>query len=149
MTFDSGSVRAWLFGVATHVIGNSARAVRRHRDLLARIPAPPVAVDHADEVAARVDIDRDSARIRAAIGRLRGTDRDVLSLAVLGELSYPEIAAALNLPVGTVRSRLSRDRTRLRADLDSTAAGLSASDPPLCRGIDQATVLPTARGDLR
>lgn len=121
MTFDSRSVRAWLFGVATHVIGNSARAVRRHRDLLARIPAPPVAVDHADEVAARVDIDRDSARIRAAIGRLRGT----------------------------VRSRLSRDRTRLRADLDSTAAGLSASDPPLCRGIDQATVLPTARGDLR
>lgn len=149
VTLDSVPVRAWLFGVATHVVSNSARAVRRHRELLARIPPPPVAIDHADEVAARVDTDRDSARIRAAISRLRGADRDVLALAVLGELSYAEIAAALSLPVGTVRSRLSRARTRLRADLDSTASARSAPGPPPRRGSDQATVPPTTRGDLQ
>jgi len=149
VTLDSVPVRGWLFGVATHVVTNSARAVRRHRDLLARIPPPPVTGDHADEVASRVDTDRDRARVRAAISRLRGTDRDILSLAVLGELSYAEIATALSLPVGTVRSRLSRARTRLRADLDSTPPGHSSPDPPLRRGLDQATVPPTARGDLR
>jgi len=63
---DSVPVRAWLFGVATQVVRNGTRARRRHRNLLARIPPPAAAGDHADEVAARVDTDRDSARVRSS-----------------------------------------------------------------------------------
>jgi RNA polymerase sigma factor (sigma-70 family) len=148
VNLDSVPVRGWLFGVATQVVRNGNRSLRRHRDLLARIPPPAAVGDHADDVAARIDTDRDSVRVRAAISRLPRADRDVLALAVLGELSYAEIAAALTLPIGTVRSRLSRARARLRADLASTEP-----DPPRPRGAERtpipaAAAVPTARGEL-
>jgi RNA polymerase sigma-70 factor (ECF subfamily) len=53
--------------------------------------------------------------------RLPAVDRDTLLLVVWGELSYEEAASALGVPVGTVRSRISRARRRLAAALSTTS----------------------------
>ena len=62
----------------------------------------------------------------AALAALDVDQRDVLVLFAWEELSYREIAAALGVPVGTVRSRLARARARLRAELDAERRGLRA-----------------------
>lgn len=107
-------VRPWLFGIAANVLRNTARAARRHRAAMARMPAREVLPDFADELVGRLD---DSARLAAAhraLARLRKAERDVFTLCVWAGLDYAGAAQALGVPVGTVRSRLSRARTRLR-----------------------------------
>jgi RNA polymerase sigma factor (sigma-70 family) len=103
--------RPWLFGIATNVLRNHRRSVRRHRAALERIAAPaPASAPAADEQAAI------NARLAEALDALRSLPRheqDVVALCVWAELSYEEAAAALGVPVGTVRSRLSRARRRL------------------------------------
>lgn len=108
------SVRAWLLGIATNVLRNTARAARRHRAAMSRLPPRPAVPDFADEVVGRL---ADAEQLRAAaraLGRLRRADREVFTLCVWSDLSYAEAAEVLGIPVGTVRSRLSRARTRLR-----------------------------------
>lgn len=110
---DGGSLRPWLLGIATNLAHGQHRAARRHREALSRLPAPEPARDFADDVAGRLD---DAARIAAlheALACLRRDELDVLALCVWSGLSYAAAAEALGLPVGTVRSRLSRARTRL------------------------------------
>ncbi|GLF96696.1 RNA polymerase sigma factor [Streptomyces yaizuensis] len=107
--------RPWLMGIAVNVLRNTTRAARRHRAALARIPLRDTVPDFADEIVGRLT---DTARLAAAqraLGRLRRADREVFTLCVWSGLEYTEAAAALGIPVGTVRSRLSRARTRLRA----------------------------------
>jgi RNA polymerase sigma factor (sigma-70 family) len=108
------SLRPWLLGIAVNVTRNITRAARRHQAALSRLPRPPFVPDIADEVAGRVD---DEARLRdvgQAMSRLRRDEREVLVLCVWGELDYADAARALGVPVGTVRSRLSRARSKLR-----------------------------------
>ncbi|ALJ20797.1 RNA polymerase sigma factor [Microbacterium sp. No. 7] len=111
------SARPWLFGIAT-------RLVRAHRADQARqwraIEAAAGVVDaDSDGGLARADERTDAAvRARALAGRiahLAARDRDTLLLYAWSDLTYEEIAAALRVPVGTVRSRLHRVR-RLLAD---------------------------------
>jgi RNA polymerase sigma-70 factor (ECF subfamily) len=81
-------------------------------------------------VAARID---DELRMRSALGllaRLPRRDQDVLALCVWQELSYEEAALALGLPVGTVRSRLSRARARLR-ELREACGHLEEGERPI------------------
>jgi RNA polymerase sigma factor (sigma-70 family) len=107
------SLLPWLYGVAANVVRAESRSRRRRRDAYARIPLPLDALDVADEVAERLDDERTMQRIVDALKELGEIDRDVLVLA-WQRMSYAEIAHALDLPVGTVRSRLSRARARLR-----------------------------------
>lgn len=103
----------WLLGVATNVLRNLRRSQRRHRAALERLPRER-AEDFAGEVDARLD---DERQMRAALRLLRKlprADQDVLALCVWEELTYEQAALALGVPVGTVRSRLSRARARLR-----------------------------------
>jgi RNA polymerase sigma-70 factor (ECF subfamily) len=111
-----GNALPWLYGIARHTLHNRWRTALRHRRALDRLPAPPSTPDHADEVAHRLDDERELARVTAALERLRPPDRDVLVLCVWQGLSYAEAAVALGVPVGTVRSRLARARARLGAD---------------------------------
>jgi RNA polymerase sigma factor (sigma-70 family) len=107
----------WLYGVATNVLRNSARSLRRHRAALERMPTGHEP-DFADDAAERLD---DEARMRAVLesySELPRRDQEVLALCVWSELSYEEAAVALGVPVGTVRSRLARARTRLRDEID-------------------------------
>ena len=115
----------WLYGVARRTMQHRRRSSARHRRALSRL-TPPVSPDHADEVAGRLDDERHLARLREALRHLRPAQRDVLLLCVWQGLDYAEAAVALGVPIGTVRSRLSRARARLDA-LTATPAALLAT----------------------
>ncbi|MFI6909496.1 RNA polymerase sigma factor [Nonomuraea sp. NPDC050394] len=110
---EGGSLLAWLYGVATNCLRNHRRALRRHGDALARLPKPVPAYEVADLVVERVDDQRRMREILDHIQTLPRRDQELLALCVWEELSYAEAAAALNIPIGTVRSRLSRLRAKL------------------------------------
>ncbi|MFC4503807.1 MULTISPECIES: RNA polymerase sigma factor [Streptomyces] len=110
---DGGSVRPWLLGIATNVTRNTRRAARRHAAAVSRLPRDEVVRDFAEEVAERVDDAAQLALVRAALATLRRAEREVLALCVWSGLDYRAAAEALGVPVGTVRSRLSRARTKL------------------------------------
>jgi RNA polymerase sigma factor (sigma-70 family) len=114
---EGGSPRPWLLGIATNVTRNTRRAARRHAAALARLPRDEVERDFADEVAARLDDTAELALVRAALATLRRAEREVLALCVWSGLDYRAAAEALGVPVGTVRSRLSRARAKLAKHL--------------------------------
>ncbi|KOG28566.1 RNA polymerase sigma70 factor [Streptomyces resistomycificus] len=119
---EGGSLRPWLLGIATNVTRNTRRAARRHSAAVARLPRDEAVRDFADEVAGRLD---DAARltvVRTALAKLRRGEREVLALCVWSGLDYRAAAEALGVPVGTVRSRLSRARTKLAKHLEPPAA---------------------------
>ncbi|MBB5775389.1 RNA polymerase sigma factor [Nonomuraea jabiensis] len=110
---EGGSLRPWLLGIATNVARNTRRAARRHDDALARMPRGESVPDFADEVVGRIDDAERLSAIKQAYGRLRRQEQDVVALCVWAGLDYAEAAEALGVPVGTVRSRLSRARRKL------------------------------------
>lgn len=110
----------WLYGIATNLIHRRRRdEVRQYR---AYARSEPAGLDrHGDplaaEVADRVDAASASRILNGVLAGLRQAERDVLLLYCWEELSYAEIAEALDLPLGTVRSRLHRARRALRSAL--------------------------------
>jgi RNA polymerase sigma-70 factor (ECF subfamily) len=108
-----GSALPWLYGVATNVCRNLTRSRRRQRRALAALSSPPIEPDHAERVTERVGSAERMQAVLAAIGDLPAGDREVLALVAWAGLTYEQAAAALDVPVGTVRSRLSRARARL------------------------------------
>ncbi|MCG7523401.1 RNA polymerase sigma factor [Streptomyces sp. OfavH-34-F] len=111
---EGESLLPWLLGIATNKARNANRGNGRRLAFLARRPAPEPVADIADATAGHVDDTRRLAAVRQALGGLRRQDREVLALCVWSGLDYGEAAEALDIPVGTVRSRLSRARARLR-----------------------------------
>jgi RNA polymerase sigma-70 factor (ECF subfamily) len=109
------NARPWLYGIATNLIArhrrSEARRIRASARLLARQRAE---ADEVDIVSAALDAQELWPHIADAVTALPSKERDVLLLYVWEELGYDEIAAALDIPIGTVRSRLNRARTRLR-----------------------------------
>uniref|UniRef100_UPI000AC56645 RNA polymerase sigma factor n=1 Tax=Streptomyces scabiei TaxID=1930 RepID=UPI000AC56645 len=85
--------------------------------------------DFADETAGRLDDARRLAAVRQVYGRLRRAEREVLALCVWAGLDYGQAAEALGVPVGTVRSRLSRARARLARLTDERLRAERAEDP--------------------
>ncbi|MDA5279996.1 RNA polymerase sigma factor [Streptomyces sp. NPDC054904] len=119
------SHRAWLLGVATNVMRNTRRAARRHSAAMSRLPLTDPIADPADEVVSRITDRARAVATLAALDRLRRSDREVIALSVWSGLSHAEIAGACGIAEASVRSRLSRARSRLR---ELTAAALAA-DP--------------------
>ena len=113
-------VRPWLIGIATNLVHGSARAERRRYRALARAAAEPE-VHGADpgDSAARLDAQALRGPLAGALAGLKARDRDVLLLFAWAQLSYEEIAAVLDIPLGTVRSRLNRARRQTRAALST------------------------------
>lgn len=109
--------RPWLYGIAANVIGKHRRAEVRMLRAWARTGADPVAEGHADLVASQVAAAAVQRDLAAALAALPAGDRDVLLLIAWADLSYEETAAALGIPVGTVRSRLNRARRKVREAL--------------------------------
>jgi RNA polymerase sigma-70 factor (ECF subfamily) len=114
-----GSVRPWLYGIATTLVGQHRREeTRRYRALVrARGRVLDLSESHADRVADTVTAERLVRPLAASLADLRHGDRDVLLLVAIGELSHQEVALALDIPYGTVGSRLNRARKNLRKAL--------------------------------
>jgi len=108
-----GSALPWLYGVATNVCRNLTRSRRRHLRAVSRVPETGAAPDHADAVSERLDTEARMRRVLDAVALLPQRERDVLALVAWSGLSYEQAATALDVPIGTVRSRLSRARARL------------------------------------
>ncbi|MCX4647791.1 RNA polymerase sigma factor [Streptomyces sp. NBC_01446] len=104
----------WLYGIATNKAHNARRGLRRRLAFLARQPAVPYVDDFSEETAGRIDDARQLVRIHSSLAELRRPERDVIALCVWAGLDYAQAAEALGVPVGTVRSRLSRARAKLR-----------------------------------
>ena len=116
---DQLSARPWLFGMASNLLRNHARAERRQLRAFGRTGVDPVMPDAEAEADQRLDAERAGPAIARALLRLRSEDMEVLLLFAWGSLSYDEIAQTLRLPIGTVRSRLARARRQLRELLGS------------------------------
>lgn len=130
---EGGSLTPWLLGIATHKAHNANRGLRRRLAFLARSPEPRSVEDFADETAGRIDDARRLASVHDALRQLSRPDREVIALCVGAGLDYQQAAEALGIPVGTVRSRLSRARARLARYSAGPAPGRSA-EPRGCRG---------------
>ena len=107
-------MRAWLFGIM-----HNLHVDRVRKPVLSTIefdddtPMPFMKAPQAD----RLEI-RD---MEAALNTLPAEQRKILLLVALEEMTYGEVAAALGIPIGTVMSRLSRARERLRASIEGKA----------------------------
>lgn len=125
--FDTSrpSARPWLYGIASNLAAKHRRSEVRALRALARTGVDPVAdswTDAADQRVAAQSLNRQLARALADLPRV---DRDVLLLVAWADLSYEEVANALAVPVGTVRSRLHRARRKVRDGLAD-----ASDDPP-------------------
>jgi RNA polymerase sigma factor (sigma-70 family) len=120
----------WLYGIATNLIGRHRRAEIRMYRALARTGADPVMEPFTDGVDDRVSASAASRRLAAALARLPEEHRDTLLLVAWGDLSYAEVAMALGVPVGTVRSRMSRARSKLRRTLGGMNPAPSDGESP-------------------
>jgi RNA polymerase sigma-70 factor (ECF subfamily) len=106
--------RPWLFGIATNLLRHHHRSEARRLRAYARLDRPADTDDGFGGIETRLDAQRAGPAIAAAMGRLSADERDVLLLLAWADLRYEEIAVALRIPIGTVRSRLNRARHRLR-----------------------------------
>lgn len=114
LTLSTDSAAPLLLGIANNVVRRQWRSQRRHRDAVERMrSAGQILSDLEAEAIARVDAIQQLREGGEAIRGLPRREREVLALLAWSDLSYGEIAKALGLPVGTVRSRLARARERL------------------------------------
>jgi RNA polymerase sigma-70 factor (ECF subfamily) len=107
----------WLYGIATNLIRKQRDAEMRIYRLVVKIGIDDEVVSHEEDADSRLSAAAAQPVLAGALASLPRGDRDVLLLTAWADLSYIAIAEALGIPVGTVRSRLSRARRRMRAFL--------------------------------
>src|SRR5215218_2876287 len=114
LSLTTDSAAPLLLGIANNVVRRQWRSQRRHRDTLERVRnVGQIPGDLEAEAIARVDAMQQLRDGGEAIRQLPRREREVLALVAWSELTYGEIAEALSLPIGTVRSRIARARARL------------------------------------
>lgn len=134
------TARPLLLAIATNVVRQQWRSRRRHRAAVERLGRTTAfRPDHDDDAVERLTAIERLAEIRDQLDRLPQREREVLALVALSDLSYGETADALGLPVGTVRSRISRARARL------AAAGSAPALDALLPDADRRSVAPTPK----
>jgi RNA polymerase sigma factor (sigma-70 family) len=116
-TAGSGDALPWLYGIATNLVRRHWRTEVRQLRVLARTGADPVVADFAPRVDESVSAASANAVLAAGLAALPAAQRDALLLVAWGGLTYEQVAAATGVPLGTVQSRISRARRRLRAAL--------------------------------
>jgi RNA polymerase sigma factor (sigma-70 family) len=149
--------RPWLYGIATNMVRRHWRTEVKQLRLLARTDTDPVLADFTQRVDESVSAASTSAALAAGLAGLPAAQRDALLLVAWGGLTYEQVAAATGVPLGTVQSRISRARRRLRATLASGPAGCSRGQADAAPGVlpvlrpvmNPAVTRPAARGDLR
>jgi RNA polymerase sigma factor (sigma-70 family) len=122
----------WLLGIASKLILHERRRFVRYLAAVERASADVHTLDRDGDLGSvdrRLDAPADWARMRAALMTLSDTDRELLLLVTWDELSYEDAAAVLDLPIGTVRSKLHRAKARLRELLEPS--GRTRGDRPI------------------
>jgi RNA polymerase sigma factor (sigma-70 family) len=133
MALTTDSALPLLLGVATNVLRQHWRGRRRFAAAAGRLrdATPASAAGHEDDAIARVDAVRQLRAAQNALQAVPRREREVLALVAWGELTYEETAAALGVPIGTVRSRLARARVRLGDAFPSPPPALIPMEEPL------------------
>jgi RNA polymerase sigma factor (sigma-70 family) len=114
-----GDARPWLFGIATNLLRDHFRTARREERKLER-SAVLNAPSRGDEAPGELERRLLGPHLAAALQGIAAGDRDALLLLAWADLDYEQIAAALQVPLGTVRSRIHRARQRVREYLDAS-----------------------------
>ncbi|MEW5354058.1 RNA polymerase sigma factor [Streptomyces sp. 16-176A] len=127
------NAQPWLYGIAANLIGKQRRAEVRSLRALARTGHDPVADTWTDRVDSRVTAQSAQAALAGALAALSVGDRHVLLLVAWADLNYQEVAEALSIPVGTVRSRLNRARRKVRVALGGVDPRLVYDFPEMVR----------------
>ena len=109
--------RPWLYGIATNLLARHQRDEERLYRALARTGIDPLPEPMDNTVVARVTAQAHHQALAAALAGLAPRDRDALLLFAWGGLTYEEVAEALDIPAGTVRSRIHRARKKTREAL--------------------------------
>ncbi|MFO0758994.1 MAG: sigma-70 family RNA polymerase sigma factor [Byssovorax sp.] len=108
-----GSVKAWLFGIARRICGRHVEMRARRQEKLRLVHDTGRGRDAAD-----LALEKERAeRARAALGKLKPSEREAVVLRFEGDLSFRELGVACGLDEATARKRVSRALARLRADL--------------------------------
>lgn len=117
-----GTHAAWLFGIAVNLLRrhyrSEERTLRAMAALAGRTQREPLSLDE-DALTSRVLADEAWPRLARALSEMSAGERDVLLLHAWADLPYSSIAAVLDIPIGTVRSRLSRARARVSRVLEA------------------------------
>jgi RNA polymerase sigma-70 factor (ECF subfamily) len=116
------SALPWLYAVAANLARSEFRAATRFLRAVSRLPVVDAAPDHADAVAGQVDDDRRLREVLGAIRRLPRSEREAIELCLLGELSTADAAQVLGVAEVSIRSRISRGRSRLRTLLEDQSS---------------------------
>jgi RNA polymerase sigma-70 factor (ECF subfamily) len=126
--------RPWLFGIATNLLRTHARSEVRQLRAYARHGVHDR--DHLDDAAidARLDASAQGQALAQALEQLKPADRETLLMYALGDMSYEDIGAALDIPVGTVRSRLNRARRIVQDQLGDPSSEADSSSTGASRG---------------
>jgi RNA polymerase sigma-70 factor (ECF subfamily) len=110
--------RPWLYGIATNLVSQHRRDEARQLRLRNALSPEPDVASHAEQVVAQVAAQAMGRLLGTALAELSTGDRDVLLLIAWEGLTYDQVAPALDIPVGTVRSRLNRARKLVRDVLE-------------------------------
>jgi RNA polymerase sigma factor (sigma-70 family) len=111
---EAANAAPWLFGIATNLLRRHARTELRRLRAYARLPAREVAPFDVNALANRLDAAASAPRAFEIVARLPEGERNALLLIAWADLTYEEVAVALDVPIGTVRSRIHRVRGKLR-----------------------------------
>jgi RNA polymerase sigma factor (sigma-70 family) len=112
----------WLYGIAANLLRDHHRSERRRLLAYAKTGVDPILDGGFDAVDARLDAGAEGPAVARALARLTPGDRETLLLYAWADLTYREIAEALTIPIGTVRSRLSRARSQVHEILAASGS---------------------------
>src|SRR3984885_14800379 len=110
--------RPWLYGIASKVISQQLRTEGRRAHLVAAVAAASPTEAAADDIGDRIPAQRLHGGLLGVLAGLSPADRELVLLVAWAELSYDQAAQALQIPIGTVRSRLHRVRAKVRRAVD-------------------------------
>ena len=114
--------RPWLFGIASNILRSHARSEARRLRAYARTGVDPHGSIDEDAATARADASHLGPTLARALAKLSAADRDALLMFAWADMSYEEIADALDVPIGTIRSRLNRARRIMRDALETNGS---------------------------
>lgn len=112
--FSYLDARPWLFGIATNILRHHRRSEGRRTARLSRWRVEESEEDRTEDVESGLMAHAEANKMQWALDQMDDRYRDVLMLVAGPGLTYEEVARALGIPIGTVRSRMSRGRTQLR-----------------------------------